>query len=93
MIINYLYIPLTNVIKRLAYEGKTTKESTTQLYLPSETIRNYISEIIQKLNAKNRVDALILQREKAGFSNSFYTEKNLNEQIKVFSPIHHILLV
>lgn len=51
-------------ILRLAYEGKTTKEITAQLYLSSGTIRNYISEIIQKLNAKNRVDAVNIAKGK-----------------------------
>jgi two-component system response regulator DesR len=30
------------------------------LYLSSGTIRNYVSEILQKLNAKNRIDAIAI---------------------------------
>ncbi|AIE60296.1 response regulator transcription factor [Bacillus methanolicus] len=51
-------------ILRLAAEGKTTKEITAMLYLSSGTVRNYISEIIQKLNAKNRMDAVSIAKKK-----------------------------
>lgn len=44
-------------ILRLAALGKTTKEITSALYLSSGTVRNYISEMIHKLNAKNRTEA------------------------------------
>ncbi|MEI1423008.1 two-component system response regulator YvfU [Bacillus cabrialesii] len=44
-------------ILRLAALGKTTKDITLELYLSQGTVRNYISEIIQKLNAKNRTEA------------------------------------
>lgn len=38
-------------ILRLAALGKTTKDITLELYLSQGTVRNYISEIIQKLDA------------------------------------------
>lgn len=44
-------------ILRLAYIGKTTKEISEELFLSSGTVRNYISEIMQKLDAKNRMEA------------------------------------
>lgn len=51
-------------ILRLAALGKTTKEITTELYLSSGTVRNYISEIIHKLNAKNRTEAAAIAEQK-----------------------------
>jgi DNA-binding NarL/FixJ family response regulator len=51
-------------ILRLAEGGRTTKEITTSLFLSSGTVRNYISEIIQKLNAKNRNDAVNIAKRK-----------------------------
>jgi DNA-binding NarL/FixJ family response regulator len=51
-------------ILRLAEGGKTTKEITSSLFLSSGTVRNYISEIIQKLNAKNRNDAVNIAKKK-----------------------------
>lgn len=51
-------------ILRLAEEGNTTKEITSTLFLSSGTVRNYISEIIHKLNAKNRNDAVSIARRK-----------------------------
>lgn len=59
--------PLTNreqEILRLAAEGRTTKEITQALFLSTGTVRNYISEIIQKLEAKNRMDAVSIARQK-----------------------------
>jgi DNA-binding NarL/FixJ family response regulator len=51
-------------ILRLAEGGRTTKEITSSLFLSSGTVRNYISEIIQKLNAKNRNDAVNIAKKK-----------------------------
>ncbi|MBS4213102.1 response regulator transcription factor [Neobacillus rhizophilus] len=51
-------------ILRLAALGKTTKEITSALYLSSGTVRNYISEIIHKLGAKNRTEASAIARQK-----------------------------
>lgn len=53
--------PLT---EREASLGKTTKEITSELYLSSGTVRNYISEIIRKLNAKNRTEAASIAKKK-----------------------------
>ncbi|MCY7992706.1 response regulator transcription factor [Bacillus haynesii] len=52
--------PLTEreqAILRLAALGKTTKEISEELFLSSGTVRNYISEMMQKLDAKNRMEA------------------------------------
>jgi len=51
-------------ILRLAALGKTTKEITSEFYLSSGTIRNYISEIIHKLDAKNRTEAAAIAEKK-----------------------------
>jgi two-component system NarL family response regulator/two-component system response regulator DesR len=51
-------------ILRLASLGKTTKEITSELYLSSGTVRNYISEIIHKLEAKNRTEAASIAEKK-----------------------------
>ncbi|MED1204451.1 response regulator transcription factor [Heyndrickxia acidicola] len=48
----------------MAADGKTTKEMTSLLFLSSGTIRNYMSEILQKLNAKNRIEAIRIARGK-----------------------------
>ena len=50
-------------ILRLAALGKTTKDITLELYLSQGTVRNYISEIIQKLHAKNRTEAASIAEE------------------------------
>ncbi|MGM0124519.1 two-component system, NarL family, response regulator DesR [Enterococcus sp. AZ194] len=42
----------------LIAEGDTSKEIAAKLYLSDGTIRNYISEIISKLGAKNRIEAV-----------------------------------
>lgn len=50
-------------ILALIAKGATSKEISAQLYLTDGTIRNYISEIISKLGAKNRVDAAAKAKE------------------------------
>ncbi len=59
--------PLTEREKevlRLVAEGKTAKEISQELYLSSGTVRNYISEAINKLNVKNRIEAIAVAKEK-----------------------------
>jgi DNA-binding NarL/FixJ family response regulator len=56
--------PKEQEILRLAALGKTTKEITSELYLSSGTVRNYISEIIHKLGAKNRTEAASIAERK-----------------------------
>lgn len=51
-------------IMKLVAEGKTAKEISAQLFLSSGTVRNYISEVINKLNAKNRIEAISVAQEK-----------------------------
>lgn len=47
-----------------AANGLTSKEIGTELYLSSGTVRNYLSEILQKVGAKNKVEALVICRKK-----------------------------
>ncbi|MFC1283880.1 response regulator transcription factor [Bacillus paralicheniformis] len=44
-------------ILRLAALGMTTKEIAAELFLSAGTVRNYISELMHKLGAKNRTEA------------------------------------
>lgn len=53
--------PLTEREKevlKLAREGLPAGEIAGRLYLSAGTVRNYLSEAIQKLEAKNRIDAI-----------------------------------
>lgn len=60
---NPLSLRETEILRHLA-EGKSTSEITKLLFLSSGTVRNYISEIIQKLDAKSRIDAIHTAQEK-----------------------------
>lgn len=51
-------------IMRLVAEGKTAKEISAELFLSSGTVRNYISEVINKLQVKNRIEAIAVAKEK-----------------------------
>ncbi|RSK29058.1 DNA-binding response regulator [Bacillus sp. HMF5848] len=59
--------PLTerelDVLKSAA-EGKTSKEIASMLFLSNGTVRNYMSEILRKLNATNRVEAISIAKKK-----------------------------
>lgn len=48
----------------LAKEGKTANEIAKALYLSPGTVRNYISEVLTKLDAKNRIEAITIAEEK-----------------------------
>jgi two-component system response regulator DesR len=59
--------PLTDrerQVLRLADEGRTGAEIARELKLSEGTVRNYLSETIGKLGARNRVDAARLARQK-----------------------------
>lgn len=59
--------PLTererDVLKMVA-EGLSTREVAGQLFLSHGTVRNYMSEIINKLQVKNRIEAISVAEEK-----------------------------
>ncbi|WAA10031.1 response regulator transcription factor [Fervidibacillus albus] len=59
--------PLTDKeieILQLSAIGKSTKDMAKILYLSPGTIRNYLSEINQKLGTKNRIEAISVAEEK-----------------------------
>ncbi|WP_338696884.1 response regulator transcription factor [Streptomyces sp. Q6] len=58
--------PLTdreNEVLRLAAQGTEAPEIAKRLHLTAGTVRNYLTAIVTKLNARNRVDAIRIARE------------------------------
>jgi two-component system, NarL family, response regulator DesR len=51
-------------VLRLAGEGKSSTDIAALVHLSEGTVRNYLSEAINKLGAMNRVDAARLARDK-----------------------------
>lgn len=49
---------------RLSAEGKSTAEIAQLLFLAEGTVRNYLSDAINKLNAANRVDAARIAQQR-----------------------------
>jgi len=47
-------------VLKLAGEGLSAGEIASRLYLSHGTVRNYLSEAIQKLDAKNRIEATLI---------------------------------
>lgn len=45
-------------------EGLSSKEIAEKLFLTNGTVRNYVSEILNKLAVKNRIEAVSLAKEK-----------------------------
>ncbi len=59
--------PLTDrerQVLRFAAEGQSSSEIASSLNLSEGTVRNYLSEVIAKLGANNRVEAARIAREK-----------------------------
>jgi two-component system response regulator DesR len=50
-------------VLRLAGEGRSSGEIARQVHLSEGTVRNYLSEAISKLGARNRVEAYRLARD------------------------------
>ena len=46
----------------MAADGADAVEIAARLYLSAGTVRNYLTTIVSKLNARNRVDAIRLAR-------------------------------
>ncbi|MGC4378702.1 response regulator transcription factor [Fictibacillus sp. Mic-4] len=62
--------PLTDREKEvleLVADGKNTKEIADQLSIKTGTVRNYISTILDKLEVKNRIEAITQSKEKGWF--------------------------
>lgn len=51
-------------ILSLIAQGKTSKEIACTLFLSNGTVRNYTSNIFDKLGVNNRLEALKIVREK-----------------------------
>jgi two-component system response regulator DesR len=59
--------PLTDrerQVLRLASDGRATADIASELKLSEGTVRNYLSEAINKVGAKNRVEAARIARAK-----------------------------
>jgi len=62
--------PLTEREKEvlgLVADGKNTKEIADELSIKTGTVRNYISTILEKLDVKNRIEAITHSKEKGWF--------------------------
>ncbi|MEN0642490.1 response regulator transcription factor [Alkalicoccobacillus gibsonii] len=63
--------PLTEREKEvlsLIAEGKSTKEISMELDIKIGTVRNYVSVILEKLDVKNRIEAVTHSKEKGWFN-------------------------
>ncbi|MBS4217562.1 response regulator transcription factor [Bacillus sp. FJAT-49711] len=62
--------PLTireKAVLELVADGKNTKEIADQLSIKAATVRNYISQILDKLEVTNRIEAITHSRKKGWF--------------------------
>jgi two-component system response regulator DesR len=50
-------------ILRLAADGADAVDIAARLFLSAGTVRNYLTTVVTKMNARNRVDAIRLARE------------------------------
>lgn len=51
-------------ILTLAAKGNTSREISGKLFLSAGTVRNYMSEVLHKLDAKNKIEAISKAKEK-----------------------------
>jgi two-component system, NarL family, response regulator DesR len=62
--------PLTDrerAVLELVADGNNTQEIAEKLSIKTGTVRNYISTILDKLEVKNRIEAIIQSKEKGWF--------------------------
>lgn len=62
--------PLTGrekAVLELVADGNNTKEIADRLSIKTGTVRNYISAILDKLEVKNRIEAITRSKEKGWF--------------------------
>ncbi len=52
----------------LVAQGKTNKEIATELYLSEKTVKHYMTNVLQKLQVRNRVEAALIARERMSAS-------------------------
>ena len=50
-------------VLRMAADGANATEIAARLYLSAGTVRNYLTTIVSKLNARNRIDAIRIAQE------------------------------
>ncbi|PWI45347.1 response regulator transcription factor [Streptomyces sp. ICBB 8177] len=50
-------------VLRLAADGEEPSQIASRLFLSAGTVRNYLTTVVTKLNARNRVDAIRIARE------------------------------
>lgn len=55
--------PRETQVLRLAARGADTAEMAVQLFLTQGTVRNYLTAIVDKLRARNRIDAIRIAEE------------------------------
>ncbi|GAA0371131.1 response regulator transcription factor [Actinoallomurus spadix] len=55
--------PRETDVLRLAAEGADATEIAARLHLSAGTVRNYLTAVVDKLNARNRTDAVRIARE------------------------------
>jgi len=55
--------PRERQVLRLAADGSEASQIAAQLHLSVGTVRNYLTQIVVKMNARNRVDAVRVARE------------------------------
>jgi two-component system nitrate/nitrite response regulator NarL len=53
-------------ILRLVCEGQSNKEIGEQIGLTEKTVKHYMTNILQKLHARNRVEAALIARQRLG---------------------------
>ena len=56
------------VVLGLAAEGDSVKDIAQRLYLSGGTVRNYLSSVISKTGARNRIDAIRIVRKRGWLS-------------------------
>jgi two-component system, NarL family, response regulator DesR len=54
-------------VLELVADGKNTQEIAEELSIKTGTVRNYISAILEKLEVKNRIEAITQSKEKGWF--------------------------
>jgi len=54
-----------NQVLQLLSEGLMNKEIAYKLRLTEKTVKHYMTELMQKLNVRNRVEAVLITRRQA----------------------------
>lgn len=55
----FLLTPREHEVFNLLVQDKTTKEIAAELFISEKTVRNHISNVMQKLNVKGRSQAVV----------------------------------